>query len=276
MDSSADTARTASGWADFLIRRVTPALIGFVCFLGLWQLVVVTFNFHPVTLPPPKAVAETIIAEREALFEGFLTTGAAALLGLLISVVVGFLIAMLFSQSRWIRSAGYPYVVFLQTVPIVAIAPLLITWFGYGFRTVVMVSTIISLFPIVSNVTTGLLEVDENLKSFFQLRSATRLQTLFKLRIPNSVSQLVSGMRISAGLAVIGAIVGEVFVGANALGFSGLGTIMTGWQNMAKTDAIIATIFVSTLLGLATLGLVNALERFCLRKWSQSESSSFE
>lgn len=264
-------SRSSLTWAAWMLSRVVPAALGFVVFVCIWQVIVRIFDIHPITLPPPMKVLLAMWEERVALIEGFLTTGAASLLGLITSVTVGFVFAVGFSQSRWLRSAGYPYVVFLQTVPIVAIAPLLITWFGYGFRTVVLVATIISLFPIVSNVTSGLLSVDENLRALFQLSGATRLQTLFKLRIPNAIPQLVLGMRISAGLAVIGAIVGEVFVGANAMGFSGLGTIMTGWQNMAKTDAIIATIFVSTLLGLATLGLVHAVERWGLGRWTAAD-----
>lgn len=256
------------------LRSLIPAAIGFLGFLAVWQLVVFIFRMHPITLPPPSAVLQAIIDERRILTEGFLATGAASLLGLLFSVVVGVFVSVLFSQSKWLRNAFYPYVVFLQTVPIVAIAPLLITWFGYGFKTVVLVAAIISLFPIVSNVTTGLISVDENLKDLFRLGGATRWQTLTKLRIPHTVSHLVLGMRISAGLAVIGAIVGEFFVGNGASGYSGLGTVMTGWQNLAKTDAIIAAIFVSTLLGLGTLGFVNLLERFCLRKWTAS--SGFE
>lgn len=250
------------------VKRTALTALGFLVFMLAWQLVVVLFRMHPITLPPPLAVLKTGWQERDVLLEGFLATGAASLLGLLTSVILGVLIAIVFSQSKLLRSAFYPYVVFLQTVPIVAIAPLLITWFGYGFKTVVLVAAIISLFPIVSNVTAGLISVDENLKDLFRLGGATRLQTLLKLRVPHALGHLVLGMRISAGLAVIGAIVGEFFVGNGASGYSGLGTVMTGWQNLARTDAIIAAIFVSTLLGLATLGLVNLLAAVCLWKWT--------
>ena len=259
---------------DSFARRFWPALIGFAGFLLLWQMIVIMFQMHPITLPPPRTVVLTFWKEREALFEGFLATGAASLLGLLSSVAVGVLVAIVFSQSKWVRSAFYPYVIFLQTVPIVAIAPLLITWFGYGFTTVVLVASIISLFPIVSNVTAGLISIDENLKDLFRLCGATPVQMLVKLRIPHAVSHLVLGLRISAGLAVIGAIVGEFFVGSGSTGYAGLGTLMTGWQNLARTDAVIAAIFVSTLLGLATLGLVNLLARVGLRRWTAS--SGFE
>ncbi len=130
---------------------------------------------------------------------GLLVTGSAALCALVASVVLGSIVAMVFSQSPRIRVAFQPYVVFLQTVPIVAIAPILIIWFGYRFTTVIMVAVIISLFPIVSNVTAGLTSVDRNLVELFQLGGASRLQTLFKLRIPFAIIHLVLGMRISSG-----------------------------------------------------------------------------
>lgn len=239
-----------------------------------WHLIVTVLQVHPIVMPSPLRVAAVAWEERVTLFEGFLATGAAAILGLLGSIIVGSLIAILFSQSRIIRTAFYPYVIFLQTVPIVAIAPLLITWFGYGFRTVVLVAMIISLFPIVSNVTTGLVSVDENLKDLFRLNRASRWQTLWKLRVPHAISHLILGVRVSAGLAVIGAIVGEFFVGTGAAGYDGLGTVMTGWQNLARTDALIAVVFVSTILGVVVLWGVNLVSRLTLGRWT--ESSGFE
>lgn len=255
-----------------LLVRFGLALAGFAIVVVVWQLAVWLFKMHPITLPPPLTVMKTGWEERDILLKGFFATGAAALLGLAASLVVGLVIAVLFSQSKLLRSAFYPYVIFLQTVPIVAIAPLLITWFGYGFQTVVLVSMVISLFPIISNVTAGLISVDENLRDLFQLSRATRLQILLKLRIPNALGHLVLGMRISAGLAVIGAIVGEFFVGNGSGGYAGLGTVMTGWQNLARTDGIIAAIFVSTLLGLAILGIVNGVAALTLRRWTSGAS----
>ncbi len=241
--------------------------------LLIWELVVRVFDIHPIVLPAPLRVLEVAWQEQVALLRGFAITGAAACSALLVSIVVGTAVAILFSQSPLMRIAFQPYVIFLQTVPIVAIAPLLITWFGYGFGTIVLVSTIISLFPIISNVTAGLISVDRNLVELFQLQDARRLQTLFKLRIPYAVSHLVLGMRISAGLTVIGAIIGELFVGSGAK-YAGLGKLMTGWQNLARTDALLAVVMTSTLLGLVMLGAVNLTSRLLLRRWT--DGSGFE
>lgn len=244
-----------------------------VAFLAIWYLAVRWSNIHPIVLPSPARVMQVAWLEREVLSRGFVITGAAALCALISSVIFGSLIAMLFSQSPRLRIAFQPYVVFLQTVPIVAIAPLLITWFGYRFTTVILVATIISLFPIVSNVTAGLTSVDRNLLDLFQLNGASRLQTLMKLRIPNAISHLILGMRISSGMTVIGAIIGELFVGSGAK-YAGLGKLMMGWQNLARTDALIAVVFTSTLLGLTMLALVNLLSRLVLKRWTTS--SGFE
>lgn len=235
----------------------------------LWQAIVSLANIHPVILPGPKAVWEAFQKNGPALQKGFIATGEAALVGMLSSLVIGSLIAVLFAQSRWLRAACFPYVIFLQTVPIVAIAPLLIIWSGYNFRTIVIVSFIISLFPVVSNVTSGLLSIDRNLLELFKLYGANRWQVLFRLQIPAAVPNLILGARVSSGLAVIGAIVGEFFVG-NGGQYDGLGTLMTGWQSLQRTDALMAAVLVSTLLGVTMFGMVNLISRTLLRRWTRA------
>ena len=252
------------------ISKLAAAVGVFLAFLLVWQVVVSVMGIHPIVLPSPWRVCQVAWSERETLLKGMLLTGFSACCGLLMSIVIGSIVGLLFSQSRWVRSAFYPYVIFLQTVPIVAIAPLLITWFGYGLQTVLLIACIISIFPVVSNVTTGLISIDENLIDLFRLERASHLQTLFKLRIPHAVGHLVLGARVSAGLAVIGTIIGEYFVAANARGVVGLGTLMTGWQNQARTDGLVAIVVASTLLGLVMLLLVNLLESVVLRRWTQA------
>ena len=248
-------------------------LVVLIAFLAVWYLLVWAFRIHPIILPSPLRVLLVAWDERAVLLRGFLITGAAAGCALMASVIVGSLVAMLFSQSRSIRIAFQPYIVFLQTVPIVAIAPLLIIWFGYKFTTVVLIATIISLFPIISNVTAGLTSVDRNLVELFRLNGAGRWQTLVKLQVPFAVSHLVLGMRISSGMTVIGAIIGELFVGSGAQ-YAGLGKLMMGWQNLSRTDALIALIMTSTILGLTMLALVNFISRVALRRWTAG--SGFE
>ncbi len=249
--------------------------LGVVVLLAIvWQLVVQIREIPPILLPSPSRVAVTAWKEREALATGFAMTAAAASFALVASTTIGSLIGILFNQSRLLRNAFYPYVVFLQTVPIVAIAPLLITWCGYGFQTVVLVAVVISLFPIVSNVTAGLMSVDPNTRDLFKHYGATNTQTLMRLRIPNAIPQLILGVRVSTGLAVIGAVIGEFFVGTGPSGQAGLGAYMLVWHTRGRTDALIALVIASTLLGLILLGLVNLVVRCCLSRWTLG--SSFE
>ena len=151
------------------------------------HLAVDSFKLPPILLPKPVRVLQAIWTERGRLVQGSWVTLQASMLGLGASALIGSLVAILFSQSAWIRTALYPYVIFLQTVPIVAIAPLLIVWSGAEFRTVVLVSCIISIFPIISNVTSGLLSIDSNHLDLFRLQGASRWQTLLKLRIPSAM-----------------------------------------------------------------------------------------
>ncbi len=251
--------------------RSLATLAVFVLFLGLWQGMVWWFRTPPMILPSPMGVLQAAIREQRTLWTGFGITAVVALTALGISIAVGCLMAALLSLSRWLRVTLYPYVIFLQTVPIVAIAPLLITWLGYGFQTIVLVAVIISLFPIVSNVTAGLISVDSNLLDLFKLSGASRWQVMWKLQIPFAVRHLILGARISAGLAVIGAIIGEFFVGETSGSAAGLGTLIAGWQRMSRTDAMVAAIISSTLLGLLVLGCVNLISNVLLRRWTAGQ-----
>ena len=246
---------------------IAPPIGLFLVVAVLWHLMVDWFKLPPVLLPKPLKVLEAIWNLRVQLASGAWVTFQAAALGLAVSTILGSFVAILFSQSAWIRTALYPYVIFLQTVPIVAIAPLLIVWSGAEFRTVVLVSCIISIFPIISNVTSGLLSIDQNHLDLFRLQGASRWQTLVKLRIPSAVGSLVQGLRISCGLSVIGAIVGELFVG-NSGASDGLGAMMNAMQANLKTAELIGAIMACTLLGIVLFLLIEALNRWVLRRWT--------
>jgi NitT/TauT family transport system permease protein len=268
MDTGSPVRR---GYGRWLV--TTVALVIGVALLGvtIWHTAVRIFELPPALLPTPGQVWEAAIRERESLLRGTVTTGVAATAGLLSAIGIGSLMGVVFSQSRMIRLALFPYVVFLQTVPIVAIAPLLIIWSGYRFRTVVIVTVMICLFPIVNSVTAGLLSIDRQLSDLFRLYGASRRQRLWRLQIPTAVKYLMLGAKTSSGLAVIGAIVAEFFVG-NGSSYDGLGTLMTGWQALMRTDALIAAVFASTLLGLVLFGAVQLVSGTVLRRWTSTET----
>lgn len=240
------TPRVPAGRA---LLEALPAVAVFVAVIAFWQFAVGHWEIPAYLLPAPTQVARACWEKRLALLHAFWVTARAAVAGLALAAVVGTLVAIVFSQSRILRTALYPYVLFLQTVPIVAIAPLLVTWSGYGDRTVILVSAIISVFPILSNVTAGLLALDANHRDLFRLYRAGRWPTLLRLRLPTAMGHLALGLRISCGLAVIGAIVGEFFVGRGG-DSPGLGAVMDRWLAMGRTDAIMAAVLLSSLLGL--------------------------
>lgn len=249
-------------WTTFL-----PTVGLAAAMLTVWQLLIWFGNLPPILLPSPWAVVVAGWENRVELARGAWVTGAAALAGFVASLVIGTLTAALMSQSRMLRLAMYPYVILLQTVPIVAIAPLLVIWSGYEFRTVVLVTLIISLFPIINNVTEGLIAISSDRLDLFRLYGATRMQTLWRLRVPAAISHLMLGAKTSSGLAVIGAIVAEFFVGNGGANYSGLGTLMTGWQSLGRTAPLMAALCVSTFLGVIMFASVQLVSRTILQRW---------
>lgn len=233
---------------------------------GLWQTSVEVFEIKPFLLPGPLKVLEAATANGSRIAAATGQTALAAIGGFGASLLAGTLIACGFSQSRLIRTSCFPYAIFLQTVPIVAVAPLIITWFGSGFRSVVIVAFIISLFPIITSATAGMLAVDPDLLDLFRLHRAGRMQVWLKLRLPSSVPQLLTGARTSSGLAVIGSIVGEFFAGYGADDY-GLGYLILQTASQLRTAELFACVIASTLLGVAIFGAMSLLNAVVLNRW---------
>jgi len=254
------------------LQGMLPAVVVAILFFAIWESAVRFFEIPPILLPSPLKVIDFARKNFATLGWATIATGTAALLGLLGSILIGALVSLVFSQSRIIRTAFYPYVIFLQTVPIVAIAPLLITWTGYTLKTVVLITIIISLFPIISNVTAGLVAIDRNLESLLRIYQANRWHMMTKLRIPTAVAYLILGTRISGGLAVVGAILGDLFVGSGAE-HQGLGTLMTQWGALQKTDALIAALAASTFLGVLFFVTINVTATLLLGRYTRLQTS---
>ena len=246
------------------------ALLVFVALLVLWQLVLWIFHVPRFMLPSPFAVAQAIVARFPALLTSLSITAEEAGGGLLASIGVGVLIALIFAQSRWIRRMLYPYTILLQTVPIVAVAPLILMWIGAGTAAVTLIAFIISLAPIIANTTQGLISVDENLVHLFLMHNASPRQVLFKLRLPNAVPSLFVGIRIASGIAVIGAITGELFAGSTQVGQGGLGYSILYALSQLQTDYLFALVFAATVLGFSFFFVVMFLEWYFLHRWHES------
>lgn len=251
------------------IRFLAP-LAALVVVLAVWEGVVYVFQVPRILLPAPSQICRVAIERAGDLGACSLVTASTAFAGLAISIVLGTLIAMIFSQSRLLRTSLYPYAIFLQTVPIVAIAPIIIIWLGEGTLAVTVITTIIGLFPIITNGTSGMTTVSRELQDLFRLNQATRWQTLWKLQLPHSLPSLVTGARISAGLAVLGSIVGEYFAGAGS-SRAGLGYLIYASQSQFKIDLLFAAVISCTILGVVIFSVVSWIGTNGLLRWQQTD-----
>jgi NitT/TauT family transport system permease protein len=249
---------------------VANALGVFAALLLLWQLILWIFRVPPFMLPSPWAVAKAVDARFPSLLQSFAITAEEAIGGILLSIVVGVGVALIFAQSRWVRRMLYPWTLLLQTVPIIAIAPLILMWMGAGIFSVTLIASIISLAPIIANTTQGLISVDENLVHLFLMHNATSAQLLFKLRLPHAVPSLFVGIRIASGIAVIGAITGELYAGSSSVGRGGLGYSISYAYAQLQTDYLFALVLAATVLGFGFLFLVMFFEWYFLHHWHES------
>lgn len=253
------------------MKRALPPLVAGVLGLVLWQLAVLVFKPAPYLLPPPTAIGRAALENAATLLGACVTTGTSALLGFLLSAVFGVLIAIVLSSSRLIERAFHPYAILLQTVPIVAIAPLLVLWFGVGGRAVTASAFIVSVFPVITNALAGIRSVDPALRDLFRLYGASRGALLFRLELPSATFSIATGLRIASGLAVIGAIVGE-FVAGFAEGSPGLGIVVMTSYRQLRTDLLFGAVGCSALLGMILFGAVSAGAHLALRRWHTSVS----
>jgi NitT/TauT family transport system permease protein len=245
---------------------VLPPLVPLVVVILVLEVISRTGIVAPYLLPPPSKVFQTLTGDwSKDLSRAMWETTWGALAGFGLSIACGLIIAILLASSRWVQRAFYPYAIFFQTVPIIAIAPLLVIWFGFGLPTVIASAFIVSIFPVIANTLTGLLSTDPALRDLFRLYGATGPATLLKLKLPSALPNIMTGLRIAAGLAVIGAIVGE-FVGGG-----GLGAVVDVARTQQRTDKVFAAVLLASLLGLALFGAVNLLSRLTLRHWHASE-----
>ena len=239
-------------------------LIVLASVIGIWHTVVTVFDIPSYILPPPEDVSTALFHLRSELLSATGRTALAALTGLAVSTLLGTTVSFVFAQTLLVRQAFYPYAILLQTIPIIAIAPLVILTFGRGFHSITLVAIVISIFPIITNTTTGLLQIDAGLYELFCLHSASWWQTLWKLRLPSALPWLISGIRIASGTAIVGAIVGEFFVGSSQ---PGLGALIQRKTASVDLPALYATVIASTALGVCAFVLVTCAGDFILRRW---------
>lgn len=254
----------------YLLRQIVPPAVALLGMLLAWELIVRLVGVPAYLVPPPSAIAASAWHHADALAGGLWLTGAAAVGGFALSAVVGVVAAVALASARTIERAFYPFIVFLQTVPLIAIAPLLVIWFGRGLRPVMVAAFIVSLFPVIANTFTGLKSVDPNLRDLFRLYGAGPLARLVKLDLPSALPSLFTGLRIAAGLSVIGAIVADMF-GSYVVDDVALGMMVYEANANQRTELLFAAVGLASLLGLAMFGAVNAAGHLLLRHWHASE-----
>lgn len=248
-------------------RPLWSALVAVAALLALWQAVSWLTDVPHYLLPTPWEVGRAGWRDRAKLAAALWISGREAAGALMAAAAAAALTAT--AAVRW-RAAGrwlLPAATLAQTVPIIAFAPLILNWVGSGAGAVTVIAALIGFFPILVNTTRGLLDVPGELLDLFATRAARPAQVLWKLRWPNALPAFFTGLRIAAGLAVVGAITGELFAGSANMGLGGLGYSLSYANSQLQTDYLFALVAVSSLLGLLLYGAVAACEKLCVGHW---------
>ncbi len=250
-------------------RIVAPLAIG-VVFLALWEEAVRRLNVPSYILPGPLLILRTLVTDWGSLSVSLWVTLEITALALVAAIVVGGLLAILFTQSKWIELSLFPYAVVLQVTPIVAIAPLIIVWVNDTTLSLLVCAWIVAFFPILSNTILGLNSADRNLLDLFKLYGASRWQTLLCLRLPASLPYFLGGLRISGGLALIGAVVAEFVAGTGGTA-SGLAFRILEAGYELKVPRMFAALALVSASGIVIFLVLSLVSHLLLRRWHESE-----
>ena len=269
MVSVAPHVRTAPSPMPRSLRVVVPIIVGIV-FVAAWEGLVRYLAVPRFVLPPPSMIVTALVDDFFPLVASAWVTLKVTLSAFIVALVLGVVIAILFAQSRLFEMSLFPYAVVLQVTPIVSIAPLVLIWVGLDHleRALLILATIVAFFPILSNTTLGLKSVDHNLQSLFDLYGATGWQRLKELQFRSALPYLLGGMRISGGLALIGAVVAE-FVAGSGTG-TGLAWRIVEAGNRLNIPRMFAALLLMSLLGIVIFFSLSALEYALLHKWHES------
>jgi NitT/TauT family transport system permease protein len=251
-----------------LWRVAAPLAVG-IAVLAAWQALVAVNGVPPYILPGPAAIARALWSDGPSLLGALLVTLRTTLAALAAAAVLGGAIAVLFSLSRVLEISLLPYALFLQVTPIVAIAPLIIIWVRQPFLALLVCAWIVAFFPIVSNTSLGLNSADRNLLALFRLYGATPAQTLRYLKLPTALPYFLAGLRISGGLALIGAVVAEFVAGTGGTETGLAFRILEAGYRLA-IPKLFAALFLLSATGIVIYLVIDLFSRFALRHWHES------
>ena len=244
-------------------RSFVIPFVALICFLFLWEISCRLFTIPVYLVPSPIQVLKVLRDNGTELLYDTWITSSEAFLGFALANILSLGMAVFFTISKTCKQAFYPYMIGLKSMPLVAIAPLLVIWFGYGLFGKVIMAAFISFFPLVVNATIGMNSVDGDALDLMRSFSASRLAILMKLRFPTAIPYIFSALKISTGLAVVGAIIAELTGAKQGLGF----TIMVASYNI-DTPMLFAAIFLSSVIGILSFGIICLIEKIILQKYS--------
>lgn len=262
--------RPKSGQRPWRIAGVVAPIVVLGLVIGVWYVISYALldPARRFLMPPPhQVILDGLLGDAAPqMWEGLGRTATVALTGLAIAAAIGIVWAVIMSQSPMMENALFPYAVVLQCIPILALVPLVGFWFGFGFTARVFVCVLIALFPIVSNTLFGLQSVDRQMRDLFSLHHPSRLTVLRKLEFPAAMPAIFAGLRISAGLAVVGAIVGDFFF---KQGDPGIGILIDNYRSRLQAPELFASIILASLLGVAVFWFFGWLGNRVVGRWYQ-------
>ena len=247
---------------------LAPLAVG-LAILGFWEAIVRIKEIPPYILPGPILVAQTLVSDWPTLSGSLLVTLRITFAALIAAVTIGVALAIVFTQSKWLEKALFPYAVILQVTPVVSIAPLIIIWVNDVNLSLLVCAWLVAFFPVLSNTILGLNSADHNLVNLFQLYRANRWQTMRYLRLPAALPYFLGGLKISGGLALIGAVVAE-FVAGTGGSASGLAyrILESGYQ--LRIPRMFAALLLISGSGIAIFMATSWIAHMALRRWHES------
>lgn len=251
------------------LKILAPVIFG-LSVLIIWEIAFRFLNIPIYLIPKPTDIAVALYTNAPNLWHSLMVTMEITLLAFLMAIVIGVIISFLFVQSRLIEACFMPYAILFQVTPIVAIAPLIIIWISNTTLALVVCAMLVAIFPILTNTTLGLRSVNPGLLNLFKVNKANRWQVLMKLRVPNALPYFFSGLRISCGLSLIGAVVAEFVAGTGGTS-AGLAyqILQAGFQ--LNIPLMFAALFLITCAGLILFLAMSMLSNLFLKKWHESE-----
>src|SRR5258708_24511232 len=241
----------------------SPSLIFFIILLFVWEVIVDAFNINPFIMPSPSAIIVAFFDHAVILLPHILQTLLETIVGLVLAIILGSLVAIMIRLSSLFKITVYPLLIISQTIPIIALAPLLLIWFGFTILPKVIIVTLVCFFPITIAFVDGMEKVNSQFVKLLQSMGANRFQILTQAEIPGAMPAFFSGLRIATAYSVTGAIVGE-YVG----GYQGLGIYMQNAAHSYATILVFVVIVVSAVLSIILFGIVSLVEYF-LVPWNR-------